>query len=222
MFQKDWGFDVKLSSSSLFLICFLIWFLNERRLCKRPVALTSGREQRSFIAGQKSFRASKSKNKYDGRVMIRNVTPHPHLNLHRRIKRLTCCEWRCNGLGSNFPLYCDEANGVRSGRQQPLDQGPCLGAIQRHLRGVGTIWGAVAQDEEVSWWCRGAPGHQHRVESHLWQVEVSYGSDSWRNNSWSSSAVRKCWSQAGNKQLGWMRSLDEDGWQARSQWAAEW
>lgn len=153
---------------------------------------------------------------------LKLFTVHPHLNHPRTIRQLTCCEWCCNGLGSNVPLYCDEANGVRSGWKQPLHQRPCLWAIQRHLRGVGTIWGAVAQDEEVSGRCRGAPGHQHRVESHLWQVEVSYGSDSWRNSGLSSSAVRKCWSQAGNKQLRWKRELDEDGWPASSQWGAEW
>lgn len=147
---------------------------------------------------------------------------HHHLSHLRTMRQLTCCEWRCNGLGSNVPLYCDEADGVRDGRQQPLDQRPCLRAIQRHLRGVGTIWGAVAQDEEVSGWGRGAPGHQHRVECHLWQVEVSHGSDSWRNSGWSSSAARKCWSQAGHKQLRWKRKLDEDGWQASSQGGAEW
>lgn len=149
-------------------------------------------------------------------------TVHHRLSHLRKIRLLTCCEWCCNGLRSNVPLYCDEADGVRGGRQQPLDRRPCLRAIQRHLRGVGTIWGAVAQDEEVSGRGRGAPGHQHRVECHLWQVEVSHGSDSWRNSGWSSSAARTCWSQAGHAQLGWKRKLDEDGWQASSQGGAKW
>lgn len=135
-------------------------------------------------------------------------TVHPHLSLPRTIRQLTCCEWRCNGLGSNVPLYCDEANGVRSGRQQPLDQGPCLWAIQRHLRGVGTIWGAVAQDEEVSGRCRGAPGHQHRVECHLRQVEVSYGSDSWRNSGLSSSACEEMLIASRKQAL----KMEEEAW----------
>jgi len=68
-----------------------------------------------------------------------------------------------------------------SGWQQALDQWSRLGAVQRHLRGVGPVSRAVAQNEQVSGRCWGAPHHRHRVWSHLWQVEVGYGPDSWRN-----------------------------------------
>lgn len=111
------------------------------------------------------------------------VSSLSYLSFHLLMKpsKLTCRERCCNGLRGKIPLYRDETDGVLSGRQQPLDQWPRLGAVQRHLRGVGPICGAVAQDEEVGGRCRGAPRHRHGVGSHLWQVEVGNGPDSWRN-----------------------------------------